>query len=202
MLEKKPTSRQLRALKTRKVIYEIAVKLMNEQGFAATTIEEISKKAGVSVGTFYHYFKSKEDIFYDIFKKADEYFETVVAPDIKKIADSGAPVSEQIVCFFNHYAKYDSDRGLVNINQLYNTKNELFSRKDRYMIELLQAIVERGQADGKLTRKLSADATTDFLFITTRGVVFDWCIHCGDYDLGAKMESYVRTLLPALLTDP
>jgi TetR/AcrR family transcriptional regulator, fatty acid metabolism regulator protein len=198
MLEKKPTSRQIRAIKTRKAIYDIAVKLMDDQGFAATTIEEISKKAGVSVGTFYHYFKSKEDIFYDLFKKADEYFETVVAPEISKIAESGASVSEQIVHFFNQYAKYDTDRGLVNIIQLYNTKNELFSRKDRYMQALLKTLIDRGQAAGELIRELSADEATDFLFIASRGVVFDWCIHCGEYDLKDRMEAYLRRLLLAL----
>jgi TetR/AcrR family transcriptional regulator, fatty acid metabolism regulator protein len=198
MLEKKPTSRQIRAIKTRKAIYDIAVKLMDDQGFAATTIEEISKKAGVSVGTFYHYFKSKEDIFYDLFKKADEYFETVVAADLRRKAESGSSVSEQIVYFFERYATYDAERGLVNINQLYNTKNELFSRKGRYMQELLRALVAKGQASGELAPELSADEATDFLFIATRGVVFDWCIHCGEYDLVPKMESYVRRLVLSL----
>jgi TetR/AcrR family fatty acid metabolism transcriptional regulator len=200
MLDKKPTSRQIRAIKTRKLIYDIAVKLMDDQGFAVTTIEEISKKAGVSVGTFYHYFKSKEDIFYDLFKKADEYFESVVAPEIKKIAESGASVSDQIVYFFNQYAKYDTDRGLVNIIQLYNTKNELFSRKDRFMRKLLEELIGRGQATGELTLELNADETTEFLFIASRGVVFDWCVHYGEYDLREKMESYLSRLVSALRT--
>jgi AcrR family transcriptional regulator len=198
MLEKKPTSRQIRAIKTRKLIYDIAVKLMDEQGFAATTIEEISKKAGVSVGTFYHYFKSKEDIFYDLFKKADDYFESIVAPDLAKLAESGASVSEQIVRFFDHYAIYDNERGLVNINQLYNTKNELFAKKDRYMQVLLTNLIAQGQATGELTRDISASETTDFLFTAMRGVVFDWCVHVGEYDLRDRMESFVRRLLPGI----
>lgn len=195
MLEKKPTSRQLRATKTRKLIYDVAVKLMDEQGFALTTIEEISKKAGVSVGTFYHYFKSKEDIFYDLFKKADEYFESIVAPDLGKLADSGTSVSEQIVRFFCHYATYNNDRGLENINQLYNTKNELFSRKGRYMQELLKELIARGQAAGELSLEPRAEEATDLLFIASRGMVFDWCIHNGEYDLNSRMEAFIRRLV-------
>jgi len=198
MLEKKPTSRQLRATKTRKLIYDVAVKLMDEQGFAVTTIEEISKRAGVSVGTFYHYFKSKEDIFYDLFKKADEYFESVVAPDLKTLADSGATVSEQIVRYFVQYSAYNDERGLENINQLYNTKNELFSRKGRFMQELLKELIARGQAAGELSLELSPDDATDFLFIASRGLVFDWCIHNGGYDLRTKMEGYIRRLVATL----
>jgi TetR/AcrR family transcriptional regulator, fatty acid metabolism regulator protein len=198
MLEKKPTSRQLRANKTRKLIYDVAVKLMDDQGFAGTTIEEISKRAGVSVGTFYHYFKAKEDIFFDIFKKADDYFESVVASDLKKQAEAGASAREQVVQYFVHYAKYNTDRGLENINQLYNSKNQIFSRKGRYMQVLLTDLISRGQASGELSLDLSADEATDFLFISSRGVVFDWCIHNGGYDLVVKMEAYVRRLIPVI----
>lgn len=36
---------------------------MYKKGYDNITIEEISKKAGGSVGAFYHYFRSKNDIF-------------------------------------------------------------------------------------------------------------------------------------------
>ena len=39
---------------------------------------KISKSAGVSVGAFYHYFKSKNDIFRNL-PEADRYFEEHVA---------------------------------------------------------------------------------------------------------------------------
>lgn len=46
----------------RKEILEAAGELIRSQGYDNTTVEAIIQKAGVAKGTFYYYFKSKEDI--------------------------------------------------------------------------------------------------------------------------------------------
>ncbi len=190
--EKKPTSRQLQADETRAKIYKVSISLMDKKGFGNTTIEEISKAAGVSVGTFYHYFKSKEDIFFDIYKKADEYFETTVA---QKLRTAGLDCAEQIVLFYKYYARYNKKRGFDNITQLYNTKNRFFTVKGRYMQGLLQNVIAAGQEKGELLNDMTPEEVTDYLFIASRGVVYDWCIHGGQYDLEKKLESYIRRLV-------
>jgi AcrR family transcriptional regulator len=198
MLEKKPTSRQLQADKTRTEIYNIAVSLMEKQGFANTTIQEISERAGVSIGTFYHYFRSKEDIFLDLFKKADEYFENTVAPKLAQAAAEGSPAEELIVLYFRYYAKFNLKRGIGNISQLYNTKNKLFIKKGRYMQVLLSELISKGQEGRELSSDMSPDVAAANLFIASRGVIYDWCIHEGSYNLEQKMESYMRLLVKIL----
>jgi len=195
MIKKEPTSRQLQADRTRTLLYSIAVSLMEKQGFSNTTIEQIATKAGVSIGTFYHYFNSKEEIFYDIFKKADEYFETIVAPALYSADTTGLSVFEQVITFFRYYAHYNLNRGLANITQLYNTKNKIFVKKGRFMQELLMQVLAKGMERGEFSSELSPDEATDYLFVVARGIVYDWCIHEGTYDLEQKMESYMRTLL-------
>lgn len=46
---------------TRMEIIRIGTDLISRQGFNATGIDQILKEAGVPKGSFYHYFKSKED---------------------------------------------------------------------------------------------------------------------------------------------
>ncbi|UCE64694.1 MAG: TetR/AcrR family transcriptional regulator [Nitrospirota bacterium] len=43
-------------------IVQSAIRLMLDKGYAGTTVDEICENAGVSKGSFYHFFKSKEDI--------------------------------------------------------------------------------------------------------------------------------------------
>lgn len=57
-------------------IIEAAFVLFTEKGFAATSMDEIAHKAGISKGSIYNYFKSKEAI-----------FEAVVTNDIVPILD-------------------------------------------------------------------------------------------------------------------
>ena len=48
---------------TRERIYRAALKLFSERGLAATTVDEIVAVADVAKGTFFNYFRSKEEIF-------------------------------------------------------------------------------------------------------------------------------------------
>ena len=61
-METKGKVRQARAAETRKRIVEAAKKLITENGFENVSIEEIAKEAEVSTGSFYTYFKKKEDV--------------------------------------------------------------------------------------------------------------------------------------------
>ena len=52
---------------TKKKILEIAEKLFSENGFDATSIESISKSAGINKATIYYHFKDKQDIILSLF---------------------------------------------------------------------------------------------------------------------------------------
>jgi AcrR family transcriptional regulator len=192
----KLTKRKIQAQKTKKKIYDIAMKLMNKKGFDNTTIAEISKAAKVSVGTFYLYYKSKDDIFSEIYQKADVFFKNQVFQEL----ENKKPL-DQIVGFFQHYARYNQDRGVDAISQLYNTKNKLFIAKSRYMHILLEKILQAGQVRGDIKKDMSIQGIADFLFVMARGTVYDWCLHDGEYDLEANMVKNIERLLTIFRVD-
>lgn len=50
-------------------IIQVASTLFSEKGYEYTSVDEISKECGISKGTFYKYFQSKEDLVLEIFQK-------------------------------------------------------------------------------------------------------------------------------------
>ena len=54
--------RQQSAINTKKKLIQAALKLLKKNGLSSINVEEITKEAGVAKGTFYVYFKRKEDI--------------------------------------------------------------------------------------------------------------------------------------------
>jgi AcrR family transcriptional regulator len=53
----------------RKELMDVAYELFQAKGYAATTVDDIIRTAGTAKGTFYYYFKSKEDILTAITQK-------------------------------------------------------------------------------------------------------------------------------------
>jgi AcrR family transcriptional regulator len=54
--------RERKKAKTRATIREHALRLFRDQGYGATTVEQIAEAAEVSPATFYRYFPTKEDV--------------------------------------------------------------------------------------------------------------------------------------------
>ena len=54
--------RERKKQKTREAIQREAMRLFQEQGYEATTIEQIAEAVEISPSTFFNYFPSKEDV--------------------------------------------------------------------------------------------------------------------------------------------
>lgn len=47
---------------SRELLLEAATELIRTKGYSSTTVDDLCARAGVSKGTFFHYFKSKEEL--------------------------------------------------------------------------------------------------------------------------------------------
>lgn len=68
--------------KRRGQIVNAAVSLFSKQGYARTSVQQISKKAGVSIGLIYQYFGDKDDILFLALKLVLETYEKDIPPQI------------------------------------------------------------------------------------------------------------------------
>jgi len=62
----------------REQIVRAATKLFSEQGYYLTTIQDIAREAGISVGLIYQYFKDKDDVLFLTLKLVLETYEKVI----------------------------------------------------------------------------------------------------------------------------
>jgi AcrR family transcriptional regulator len=195
MAKKAPTKRQEKAVETKNRIYAGAIELMDRKGFERITIADISKKAGVSVGAFYHYFKSKNDILAEIFRKADEYYSTRVLPALNANTKS---IPDQIVEYFDYYAKFNISSGVEMTQNIFNPKIKFFIKKGRPMHAILEDLIRKGQEKREIRANASPEELARFLFILARGIVFEWSLYEGRYDLKATMHKYIKILVSTL----
>jgi AcrR family transcriptional regulator len=56
-------AKAVKAEATRQALIAAARQLFGEQGYAATSVDEIARQAGVTKGALYHHFRDKDDLF-------------------------------------------------------------------------------------------------------------------------------------------
>lgn len=91
---------------TRARILQAGAELLHRQGYAATGIQQVLDACGVPKGSFYHYFKSKEDFGLAV---VDMHAERMLAGAEAMFANPDIPPMERIRRFFERFLGLFSD---------------------------------------------------------------------------------------------
>lgn len=191
-------TRKQQADATKRKIFESALTLLMQRGYEKVTVRDIVDGANVSVGSFYNYYNSKLDVYFETYSIADNYFETVVAAELE-----GRSFEEKFFLYFSHYARYSSEiTGLALSKLLYFPDNNRFDRgDDAGMHRVLITVLQEGLDTGKLRSDVQASELAQFLLIAARGLVYNWCTHDGSYDLVKAVDDYLRVLYRAIKSE-
>ncbi|KKH97015.1 hypothetical protein EO95_06570 [Methanosarcina sp. 1.H.T.1A.1] len=147
-------------------LIEAAESLFAKKGYEDTAVSEIVKKVKVGQGTFYHYFKSKEDILEAVAKK-------VVAPyveDVRNIAKGNEDPATKVNSILNGILKAnDSDLGIMKL--MHQKGNHLLHQKVEKALEegmspLVTEVLSKGIAEGVFKTEYP-DESFGFLIAST-----------------------------------
>ena len=75
---------------SRAAILKAALDLFQERGYEATTMRTIADRAGVSLGSSYHYFPSKEHLVLEFYRHTHVLHTAAIAPLLAREKDLGA----------------------------------------------------------------------------------------------------------------
>jgi len=188
------TNRQIKALDTKEKIYNSAMNKFTEKGLERTTIQEICKDAEVSIGSFYNHFNSKEDIIYEIFKRADLNFKQFKERNVDK-----KDIRELILEYMDYYVSFVQTNDIQFTKSFYNTSNHYFVQEKRPMHEVLKSILREYELELNRYYVEDTDMLVDTLFLTSRGVIFHWCLKEGTFDLNEMNRKHIEMVLSAVL---
>ncbi|OPY18530.1 MAG: DNA-binding transcriptional repressor AcrR [Methanomethylovorans sp. PtaU1.Bin073] len=145
--------REKKKIETKNRIFEVSGKLFKEKGFENTTIDEITKEAGIAKGTFFNYFQTKESlILYFAEQKADLIY------DLKEEeALTHLPTKERIKKSLVAMAEsYEKDKDLTKLlfmeyrRYIEISRPELNKERSPHyrLIKVLQDLLEEGITKG------------------------------------------------------
>lgn len=196
------TKRQKQAQETKKAIFNSAIKLFNQKGFNAVTVEEIAQDAGTAKGSFYTYFNTKSDIIIEEFGTIDEYYRKYER-NLRRYSTA----REKLIAFTRAQMRYVRDQvGLDMIKILYSNNlteastDKVLINPERYLNYLIKSIIEEGQAAGEFRTDRSAQELAILFNRAHRSVFLDWGISNDAFDLVKVGVEFCQTvMIPALI---
>lgn len=156
----------------KRAIQQVAEKLFLTKGYESTSVNTIVEKANVAKGTFYHHFKSKEDILSAI---VDELLDTMVAFANSVAEDDSLTAIEKLETIFS--TENSNNKKAVAMKEgLHHAKNREFHEKVNVQLVLrfspiITKIVEQG-VEEKEFKVANILETVQFL-LTASQFLFD-----------------------------
>jgi AcrR family transcriptional regulator len=187
-------------------ILEAAFAEFSRNGYAMTTLEQIAERAGVTKGTIYVYFDSKEQLFItmvrELMKVTLDTLEEILETHEGSTADL---LRAQFSFIYQHIVE---DRRRREMKRLLVAEASRFPElTDRYQaevqdpcMELLQKTIQRGIDRGEIRK--SAASASPLVIIAPIALVDFWMMMFGDrhpLDLKAYFEAHLDLVINGLM---
>ncbi|ACK61636.1 MULTISPECIES: TetR/AcrR family transcriptional regulator [Bacillus] len=157
----------------RKEILETAERLFLKKGYTKTTVNDILKEIGIAKGTFYHYFKSKEEVM-------DEIIMRIIKEDVTKakriVSNPDIPVLDKLFKILMEQSPKSGDVKEKMIEQFHQPNNAEMHQKSLvqsiiHLSPILTEVLEQGIEEGIFSTPYPQE--TIELLLSSAQVIFD-----------------------------
>ncbi|MEH7537272.1 TetR/AcrR family transcriptional regulator [Bacillus toyonensis] len=157
----------------RKEILETAERLFLTKGYTKTTVNDILKEIGIAKGTFYHYFKSKEEVM-------DEIIMKIIKEDVTKakriVSNPDIPVLDKLFKILMEQSPKSGDVKEKMIEQFHQPNNAEMHQKSLvqsiiHLSPVLTEVLEQGIEEGIFSTPYPQE--TIELLLSSAQVIFD-----------------------------
>ena len=192
--------KQERSIEKKNRIVQAGFELFSQVGYYNTNTAEIAKRAGVSTGIVYGYFKDKRDILLDVL---EIYVKEAFAPVLDMISNLTAPVNfegtighvlESAINIHTRYANiHEALHSLSHTDEAVN--NKFISLEDEITLAIANKLADLGVKKENLTERIHF--AMDIVQSFSHEYVYDHHTYI-DYD---AMRKIVQNTLVALFED-
>jgi len=185
------TKRKKQAIITKKRILNTALNLMKKHSIDEISVNDICKKAKVGVGTFYYYYKSKDDILLEVFQELDANFVKLYET---RLLETISPY-DYILRHCRCYTDFVTEKGVDFTRKTYSIQSKFFVDKNRPLYLTLSQFLTQMQQENVISPSVNIEALCRSITICMRGITHDWFLHEGNYNLTEAAIVFVETFL-------
>ena len=159
--------------KTKRKIFETAMKLFAKKGYDATSVEDITATVGVAKGTLYYHFSSKEEIFNFLVEEGIKLLQNSVDIKTEKHDNYLDKIKAIILIEVKIIFKYE-DLITILLSQLWGNEiiNQTCKEQVFSYINKIETIVEEGMKKGEIKQGDPKAVAAEIYGLICSGLVY------------------------------
>ncbi|OUO99234.1 TetR/AcrR family transcriptional regulator [Sellimonas sp.] len=196
--QQKLSKQQQKSQETKERIFRAAKEILKKKGYDALSIKNICEEAGVSNGSFYHHFKTKDDLLSYYIEEQPS-----VSTDYSEIPQNADDAKRTVILVYLNYVKYCEELGVPFMANYYTPKNQALNPVSRtkrpYPIVTVTTYLEKALKAGTIKISLTLEEISTDIRMLVIGNVFEWCLRNGKTDFTGNMERSLGKYLDSVI---
>ncbi len=180
--------------KTKDLIFKTAVNILTTEGYDKVTVRKICKEAGTSNGSFYHFFKNKDELLAYYYTQSAEEFLRGQEEKMQSLN-----LYEKMLFCHIWYVKYSADFGLDFCMNFFNSHNRSIDPGFMYNAFYENAKSYLQEDKDSIKEGYNPDTIVKELCILAKGIIFDWSTCRGSYDIEKTAQNMFSIYLKQVL---
>ncbi|MDI9494689.1 MAG: TetR/AcrR family transcriptional regulator [Bacillota bacterium] len=192
-MKNEKTTRDEQALNTKKKVIDTMMALMTDKSFDTLSVRYICKEAGISTGTFYYHFGSKDKLLQKMYKDYCLEFERSI---IKKLEHLDHV--EKIIMYCTYHTLNIANLSTEFVKKIYSIENKYLLSPEHRTESYMYKVFVDGQNKGIFTKEKDAYNVIDNILRIDYGIA-SYCIISNNYDSSAVTRELIGDYLKSLL---
>lgn len=203
-MEKKFSSRKDKAQETKRRLYTTAEALFTQYGFDNVSVDKIVNEAGLSKGTFYVHYESKDDLLVSLISeyvgKVDmdyQAFMNTFSPDIST-EDMLMQLVEKIMNVIIEKIGLEKMKTLYKAQLTNISQSSAAINYQRKLYTIMINVLDRGMRRNEIATNLASEELANHLILAMRGLIYEWCIRYPYFDLKTQSNAHFKMILKGI----
>lgn len=203
-MEIKLSKREQKRIETLNKLTKAMTSIIDKYDFETLTIRNICSVSGVSYGSFYNLFDSKEKFL--TYYLTNDFVDFEKSYYANNIEFSSLNSIDKSIDIFVTCARYNLEKGLKFISAFYSPKNyELspFNQDENFfcftpLVKEAKEYLKKAQEENILNKSVDIDAIIKEYCYLFNGSTFNWCIAGGNLDIVSDVKKRLTQYISSL----
>ncbi len=191
---------------TRTRIFEVSGKLFKEKGFENTTVDEITKEAGIAKGTFFNYFPTKESLLCYFREQKEEFIFTIMENQMSLNAPAKEKIKNFLVLVAENYEKdkellkllfFEHKRLVMGSDQRPTEKKQRHQKQERF-ISMLSGFLTEGVDKGEIKKGIDMKIASESLYAIYFHSLMIWLHSDTDYSFSRDISTKIDIIFEGI----